>query len=256
MRKITVIIVLCLCMFGALMLGFLVFGRAESVTLGNAHAEAIPGSPARAHVYLQIKNGNAPDQLLGASSSEAEQIVFIGARGNESLPIPSNGTAILSSDGVHLLLVGLEGTLDEGRLIPIALEFARSGRVTTRAEIKPSGNPHEKHDMLAMETDMVGPSLEMEVTAEDGGGWNVHLTTKNFIFDPETIAPVHVPGHGHGHLYINGLKIQRMYSETATIGALPPGTYEVLVTLNTNTHAPYTTISGEPVIASETISIE
>lgn len=256
MSKITVILVVCLFALSVLVLGVFMFNQADSVILGDVRAEAVPDSPGTALAYLQIKNGDTPDQLLAASSAEADEVIFLGARGNGNLPIPANGIAILSSDGVHLMLTGLDGNLEEGRLIPIALEFARSGIVTTRAQVKPPNDPHSRHAVLAPEIGEVAPSLEMKVMQGDNSSWKVELITMNFIFDPDQETPVHIPGHGHGHLYINGVKIQRMYSETATIGSLPPGKYEILVVLNTNVHVPYMTKSGEPVAASEMISVE
>ena len=68
--------------------------------------------------------------------------------------------------------------------------------------------------------------------------------TENFQFTPTTPDSTHVMGQGHAHLYLNGMKLQRMYGSTATIGALPAGRYHIAVSLNTNDHRTYMSDAG------------
>ena len=62
----------------------------------------------------------------------------------------------------------------------------------------------------------------------------------------------HVAGTGHGHIYLNGLKLGRLYSSSAEIGPLPSGVHVVRVTLNTNNHKAYV-VDGKPVTATVTL---
>ena len=96
------------------------------------------------------------------------------------------------------------------------------------------------------------PKMTMEVDTNQDRTVSVSLQTENLKFAVEEPA-VHVDGEGHGHLYLNGLKIQRMYSPSTTIGALQQVSI-VSVTINTNDHRFYA-VNGERVEASETVSI-
>ncbi|MEM7443487.1 MAG: copper chaperone PCu(A)C [Pseudomonadota bacterium] len=254
----------CIAIAVALYFGVFAFFRAEPVTLSSATIEMAPGEAGTANVYVQIINGEVPDVLIGASSAEAQTVEIVGTTGEGGLPIPADSNASLAGDGAHLMMSGIDGSLEEGRLVPIALEFERSGEVTTRAIVGPPADPHAMHRMMATmqsaDTAMTAPgepppSLEMTVTPGEGGTWLVELTTEHFTFDDASDPPEHVPSHGHGHLYLNGLKLQRVYSENAEIGQLAPGTYIVSVSLNTNTHMPYTDDNGL-VSAEATITVE
>ncbi len=279
MKKPVAIVVACACVVaGALAAAFLL-GQEEQVSLSNARLELVPTQEGTALVYVSILNDGPPDRLVGASSTAASGARIMGAAGEGGLPIPAGSTPSLSGDGAHLMLEGVQMPLEEGSLVPFALEFERSGRVASKAAVAPPSDPHDMHrgtggqmmqhegmeetegmedmatDSTAMMTEhgMPPPSIEMDVTPTDGGGWRVELMTENFTFDEEQDPPVHVPGHGHGHLYIDGLKIGRMYAPVAEFGRLPPGRYTVSVSLNTNTHLPYTNDDG--VVSAETAII-
>jgi len=117
---------------------------------------------------------------------------------------------------------------------------------------------HSAHgDMGTMEiaSDALAPQIEMNVEGKDDL-WAVMIETNNFeFFEPVTEPLVHKDGQGHGHLYLNGLKLQRMFSEKATIGKLPSGKHIVSVTLNTNDHKAYA-IDGAPISASAEIKVD
>jgi len=68
-------------------------------------------------------------------------------------------------------------------------------------------------------------------------------------------AAPHVAGEGHGHVYLNGLKLARLYAPRFQIGALPSGTYEVSVALNTNDHRPFV-VDDQPVTAAVSVTID
>ena len=82
------------------------------------------------------------------------------------------------------------------------------------------------------------PRLALSV-APDGDGWRVSIEAEDFTFSEEFVDLYHVPGMGHGHLYVGGMKMGRLYAPEAYIGALPKGQHEIRVTLNTNDHRAY-----------------
>ncbi len=249
-----------LCLVAGLLAWQFLAAEEEPVALGNARAEVAMTGDAL-HVFVDVTNPAGPDRLVGASSPEARSAVIVSRAGTEALPIPAGSTPQLSADGAYLRLEGVEGALEEGRLVPIALTFERSGTLSTQALVGAPADPHAMLRAMGMMTAMVGPpladvppTLAIVVTPAEDGGWAVALTTGNFVFDPEVEKPAHVAGHGHGHLYLDGLKLQRLYGATARIGALAPGDYTVLVSLNTNTHEVYLGSDG-PVMAEATITV-
>lgn len=116
---------------------------------------------------------------------------------------------------------------------------------------------HSMHDPNAIynlaDTDDA-PSITMQVTS-DQQGWAIAIETKNFTFyTPEADMAPHQDGQGHGHLYLNGLKLQRLYSATTRIGELPGGSHLISVTLNTNDHRAYQ-VAGKPVAAAVEVRV-
>jgi hypothetical protein len=87
------------------------------------------------------------------------------------------------------------------------------------------------------------PSVQLIVTEDPVGGFNVQIKTENFIWAPENASKMHVVGEGHAHIYLDGEKLGRVYSEWYHLNtkalALAPGEHELTVDLNGNDHAPY-----------------
>jgi hypothetical protein len=69
------------------------------------------------------------------------------------------------------------------------------------------------------------------------------------------VSLYHVPGMGHGHIYVGGMKLDRLFKSEYLIGQLPPGRHEVRVTLNTNDHRAYV-VDDVPVSASTFIMVD
>jgi len=83
-----------------------------------------------------------------------------------------------------------------------------------------------------------GMSVSLQVIVDSVSGYNLRIATHGFRFAPESAGAAHVPGEGHAHLYVNGVKT-RVYSEWFHLDGLAPGTNEVRVTLNANDHSSY-----------------
>jgi len=196
-----------------------------------------------------IENGSGADRLLGIGS-EAGQASIMGPEGG--LAIPAHSTPSLAEDGIHGMLTGLIGESGEGRLVPVTLWFERAGKVTTRARITPMEMDHDGR----FEVPDGEPQPQVSLTvAKDGNGWAVTVTTQGFSFSQEAVDGPHMPGVGHGHVYLNGLKLQRLFDPEFQIGALPAGTHEVRVTLNTNDHRAYF-VGGSQVTATASITAD
>jgi len=104
--------------------------------------------------------------------------------------------------------------------------------------------PSDKHDHSAghshkildiSDHDLI-PTIKIHAYPDKMKGWNILIETTNFTFAPETVNQESSPNQGHGHLYINGEKITRLYSNWYYISDLPKGDHEIKITLNTNLH--------------------
>lgn len=104
------------------------------------------------------------------------------------------------------------------------------------------------HPQLEVPAGVAAPEVQLHAVKDPNGGWNLHLMTKNFVFAAEKAGKEEVMGEGHGHLYVNGKKIARVYSNWFHLN-LESGVNKVKVSLNTNLHKDYA-VNGK-IIQSE-----
>ena len=122
-------------------------------------------------------------------------------------------------------------TLGQGQCVV----FEVAGAVTTRARVgKPDAHAGHAH-VLDLGPVEVAPKVTMDLRP-DGDGWTVTLNSGAFNLTKEGVDGANVPGQGHAHLYLGGLKLQRMYGPVAHIGALPKGQHILQVILNSHDH--------------------
>lgn len=233
------------------------FGPVARITMENGTAAPIAGQPGAVAVFVKIENDGAADRLTGAHSAVASS----AALSSGALAIPAESAPALAADGAFVRLDGVTGELGDGQLIPVTLTFEHAGGQSFQARLiapKQTGAAPD-YDLFGMgDICIVGagePAPEIALSATpDGDGWRIDVTARDFSFEKDMADGPHVPGTGHGHLYLNGLKLQRLYSASARIGALPPGQHIVTVTLNTNDHRAYV-VGDTPVTASTQIEV-
>ncbi len=97
-----------------------------------------------------------------------------------------------------------------------------------------------KEATLEIPKNIAKPSVKLEVIKDAVKGYNIHVTTLNFVFTPEKVNQKDIIGEGHAHLYVDGTKITRLYGNWYYLGAIAEGTHKVSVSLNGNSHAQYT----------------
>lgn len=189
-------------------------------------------------IGLGIRNGGGPDELLSVSSPTGETVNIMNPEmGDAPLIVPGQSPVILASDGVHFTLEG--ASWEEGAFLPITLTFKNAGDVATRVE-----NAGQASMMMHALDDGIketpAPTLNIApVGTPLAEGFDVSLETENFTFlKPDDGAP-HVSGEGHGHVYLNGLKLGRAYADVFKVGALPSGSYTLTIGLFANSHQPY-----------------
>lgn len=107
------------------------------------------------------------------------------------------------------------------------------------------------HPLRDVSPDAPAPSVTHLVFPDAVDGYNLQILTQNFDFKPASINREPVANQGHGHLYINGEKIARLYGPWFHIPAalLKPGVNEVRVTLNANDHSVWSR-EGQPIASS------
>ncbi len=95
------------------------------------------------------------------------------------------------------------------------------------------------HPMTEVGPNTPAPTVAIQAIKDSKDGYNVRVRTTNFTFTPEAVGTGAEPNKGHAHLYVNGVKIARLYGEWFNIGnsLLADGDNEILVTLNANDHS-------------------
>ena len=195
-----------------------------------------------------IANLGEPDVLLSAQAKGFEHSHFMGGIG--TLVIPGGSAPILAGDGAHVMLSGVSPQV--GQLVPLVLTFQSAGKVSTQARIASAMMDHS--NMAGIETPEVTLDLQAVGTpGRDGLSGRVEVEGVTLIARASDAS--HVPGEGHAHVYLNGLKLQRLYGADFATGTLLPGNYNLTVTLNGNDHRPYIA-NGEPISASLTFTVE
>lgn len=219
----------------------------SAMPLGNGGAAAV----------LTIENQGQPDTLMGVSSTMADAHFQSADLG---LPIPV-GKSSLALDAAHVMLMNPVTQLEDGTLIPLTLSFETAGEVSAKARFKvPEPGSMAAHmamghgGMMHTATNAPVPTLALSAT-QDGNGWTAQITTENFTFAEDLQDGDHVPGTGHGHIYVGDVKLGRVFSDSFAIGALPKGEHQLRVTLNTNDHRAYA-VDGQPISAETIITVD
>jgi hypothetical protein len=97
------------------------------------------------------------------------------------------------------------------------------------------------------------PQVAIAVVKDPMNGWNVELRTENFSFTPDMVNSENVDNSGHAHLYVDGVKIARLYGPYFHIPHLPAGIHEISVNLSSNDHS-YYLIEGDRIAARTTVT--
>lgn len=277
MNRNALILIVFLVLFGGSAYFYLSTSLSENsgkVTISDAIAMPAGNSDTSVMIALQLTNEGPPQTITAVSSPDSRDGMFHGSEGNGKLVIPADSNAAFAMDGAHLMLMGLEGELADGRLITIKLDLEPAGSVTTKARLSTRMTmAHGSHQMNTDSADQdnqssghgghfmvpdgeLKPALSVSISpTSDGSGWQLTAKVSDFAFDRENVDGDHIPGTGHGHLYLNGLKLGRVYHETVNIGRLPKGTHKVRLTLNTNNHRIYM-VDGKPVTATAEIKVD
>ena len=157
-------------------------------------------------------------------------------------PLAFLGIGLFFGTGLGFLVAATSGAQLEGHDHGAAVhDHAAHDHGTAHTALTEAGTP--------------APVLTLTLHPDGAQSRNLHIGVENFTFDPEGVNGPVVPGRGHAHLYLNGVKIARAYGPWMQLDALPVGTHELRVTLNANDHTQLAK-DGMPIEAKIEVVIE
>lgn len=238
----------------------------DSAAGGHAMAAAVE-APEGMSVAFEAR----PDAISGLN-------IRVTTTGFTFTPEDANGDDVQGEGHAHIYVDGVKITRLYGpdyhltavepgeREIRVSLntnshaDYVRGARLidavqtVTVPETVSGGHTHAEVDTVAAPSN-TAISIHVEPDAHSAGGLNVRIDTAGFSFAPDSVNGDHVAGEGHAHIYIDGVKIGRVYGPWFFLGGLSPGEHEVRVTLTANTHQPYER-DGEPLAASVMVTVQ
>lgn len=99
------------------------------------------------------------------------------------------------------------------------------------------------------------PRVTMDLQPDPASGHNLFVTTEGFRMAPEEVNGPVTPAAGHGHLFVNGTNIGRLYGNALHLIDLPKGEVTIHMYLSANDHKVWIT-NEEPLFIEKTFMIE
>lgn len=123
--------------------------QAQTAKVGNVSIDGaytrstVPGQKV-AGGFMKISSQGSADQLIGGSSSIAEEVQLhtmsmednvMKMRQVTTIDIPANGNVELKPGGLHIMFIGLKSPLVAGNTIAVKLKFAKAGEVELKLPV-------------------------------------------------------------------------------------------------------------------------
>ncbi|MCY4273458.1 MAG: hypothetical protein OXF00_12535 [bacterium] len=114
---------------------------------------------------------------------------------------------------------------------------------------------HDHDHATLMEVDYEPvPTIEIATHLDPMSGVNLEVTTTGFTLAPERASTDPVDGEGHMHIYLDGVKLRRLYGHWAHLDITEPGDHEIRVELSANNHA-VLAVNGDKLDATAVVTI-
>ena len=148
---------------------------------------------------------------------------------------------VRSDQPVNFHLHGYELEQDITPAVPAELVFTAeaTGSFPITVHLAAPAMAMDDHGSMGGIEGPQGMGVSIQAAPDSVSGMNVRLTTTNFTFAPQEVGGAHVPGHGHADIYVDGVKVGRLYGEHYHLGSIAPGEHTLRATLNANTHEEY-----------------
>ncbi len=153
---------------------------------------------------------------------------------------------------IAYLVIGAAMAIVVMTLLPMSHMNKSPGMTDTDMPMDMSQMPNmdamHQHPPREVSPELPMPSVNHLMFPDMMDGFNIQILTSNFSFTPAAINRAPVDNEGHAHIYVNGVKIARVYSDWYHLPGtiLKMGDNEVRVTLNANDHSEWT-VDGVPV---------
>ncbi len=240
----------------AVLWGLSTTGQSRNLVVFDAIALPVNGAMPGLMITLNIENRGEPVTFSALSSTDAGNTHIMGGELGDVV-VPGGGRISFALDGAHIMAMAVTGEMTVGRLIPLHFTLGDGSILKTQvtvAEADPMD--HSSHGGMAGQPIDPAPQIALEVDRDNNSGtWQVSSTVSHFQFDTELVDTEHVAGSGHGHLYLNNVKLARYFGSDMSIGQLPAGQHRLRLDLNTNVHQPYW-VNGEAVSAEVLITVD
>ncbi len=118
------------------------------------------------------------------------------------------------------------------------------------------GTSHDSGGGMNHDAAVSESPVSVAITAEpdDQGGVNIQIMTEGWRWAPEEVNQSNSPGAGHAHVYVDGVKINRVYGPHYYLMGMEPGTREIRVALNNNGHSEIV-FDGQTVEDTATVTV-
>ena len=136
---------------------------AGDVTIEKPWARASAGMAKAGAAFMTLRNEGATDRLVAASAPVAKVAELhthikeghvMRMRKVEAIEVTGGAVTSLAPGGLHVMLMGLHGPLQEGTSFPLTLTFERAGQMTVDVMVMKAGAmgmDHSKHEPMKMD---------------------------------------------------------------------------------------------------------
>ncbi|MFC5586133.1 hypothetical protein ACFPOD_13525 [Nitratireductor kimnyeongensis] len=137
-----------------------------------------------------------------------------------------------------------------------AMEMTSDTNSPATARMQMNAMAEHSHPPREVAPDGPVPSVTHLMFPDVMDGYNVQILPVNFAFTPADINREVQDNEGHAHIYVNGMKISRVYGQWFHLPAklLKPGLNEVTVTLNANDHSEWA-LDGVPISSTFQVKV-
>jgi hypothetical protein len=151
--------------------------------------------------------------------------------------------------GVYGMFLGASYATSEASMPQYGSLQAHEPASPEPAHLEGSPEHNHEHSMVEVPADQPLPRVNLIAHPDAQQGWNLETQVTNFRFAPEKVNQAGALTEGHAHLYIDAVKVTRLYGNWYYLKELPPGSHQITVSLNTNQHETLAH-NGQPIQAT------
>ena len=118
----------------------------EAVSVSEPYVRAVPPGQPNSASFMVLSNGSAQEHALVAAESPAARVVelhshvmedgMMSMRRVHKIELPPGATVVLEPGGLHVMMIGLEQSLEPDQEIPISLLFDDGSRTEVLAPVR------------------------------------------------------------------------------------------------------------------------